>query len=169
MRKAALPFVLSMGLIGVWAAPADAASTRAEYIAQVDPICQSFVGPENDAGNAFFKNMERVGRIAKSGSAKALARQARRTARPLSRLAQIDLSLNAQLAAVPPPPPDAGLIGTWLDGRRQADGLLTSAASALTQLKFRVFLKRFGRALAVNDAANSAVSGFGFQICGVIV
>ena len=36
--------VLSVGVIAVGAAPARAASTRAEYIAQVDPICESFVG-----------------------------------------------------------------------------------------------------------------------------
>lgn len=55
MRKAVMPFVLSVGLIAVWAAPADAASTRAEYVAQVDPICQSFVGPNDDAIGAYFR------------------------------------------------------------------------------------------------------------------
>ena len=39
MRKAVMPFVLSVGLIAV--APADAASTRAEYAVQADPICRS--------------------------------------------------------------------------------------------------------------------------------
>ena len=66
MRKAVMPFVLSVGLIAVWAAPADAASTRAEYIAQVDPICQSFVGPESSALSAFITNSKRLGRVAKS-------------------------------------------------------------------------------------------------------
>ena len=173
MRKAVMPFVLSVGLIAVWAVPAEAASTRDEYIAQVDPICQSFVGPEGAAGTAFLNNLKRLGRVSKSsvksGNFKPFIRQTRRTARSLNGVAQIDLSLNDQIAAVSPPPADAGLIHSWLDGRRQVDGLLTSAASALAQFKFRLFLTRFRQVPAVNDAANRPVSGFGFQVCGVVI
>jgi hypothetical protein len=39
MRRATLAIVLALGLIAVVASPASAAATRAEYIAQVDPIC----------------------------------------------------------------------------------------------------------------------------------
>jgi hypothetical protein len=169
MRKAVMPFVLSMGLIAVWAVPADAASTRAEYIAQVDPICATYVGPENDASKGFIKNAKRLGRVGNSGNTKAFVRQVKRTAGSLNRLAQIDLALNDQIAAVPPPAADAATIGAWLDGRKQADGLLASAASALGHFKSRLFLKRFKRTFAVNDAANELVSGFGFQVCGVSV
>lgn len=56
MRKPVMPFVLSLGLIAVWAAPANAASTRAEYVAQVDPICQSFVGPQAKTIKTYNKN-----------------------------------------------------------------------------------------------------------------
>ena len=41
MRKAVMPFVLSAGLIAVWAAPADAASTRAEYALQGTQLQES--------------------------------------------------------------------------------------------------------------------------------
>ena len=34
-----MPFVLSVGLIVVWAAPANAAPTRAEYVAQAEAVC----------------------------------------------------------------------------------------------------------------------------------
>jgi hypothetical protein len=75
MRKAFMPFVLSVGLIAVWAAPANAASTRAEYIAQVDPICQSFVAPENAAFRSYRKNDKRWFHLASSGSLKAWLKQ----------------------------------------------------------------------------------------------
>jgi hypothetical protein len=153
----------------VGATSVSAASTRGEYIAQVDPICVTFVGPENDAAKAFIKNAKRLGRVGNSGHAKAFVRQLRRTAGSLSRLGRVDLALNNQIAAVPPPAADAPTIGAWLDGRREADGLLESAASALGQFKPRLYLKRFKRAFAVNDAANELVSGFGFQVCGVTV
>ena len=64
MRKGVIPFVLSVGLIAIWAAPADAASTRAEYIAQVDPICQSFVGPLGDSWAGYHKNYKAMTRAA---------------------------------------------------------------------------------------------------------
>ena len=53
MRRALISSVLSIGLIAFGASPADATLTRAEYIAQLDPICQAFVGPETNAVGAF--------------------------------------------------------------------------------------------------------------------
>jgi len=44
-----------------------------------------------------------------------------------------------------------------------------SSASALNHFKFRVWLKRLKAADAAVNAASGAVSGFGFQVCGVSV
>ena len=169
MRKAVIPFVLSMGLIAVWAVPAGAASTRAEYIAQVDPMCAASVGPENDAAQRVIKNLRRLGSVANSGKAKGFVKQTRRTAGSITQLATIDSNLTDQISAVPPPSADAGTIASWLSGRRQSDASLNSAATALRQYKFRVFLKRLKQAGAADSAAKAAVSGFGFQVCGVVV
>jgi hypothetical protein len=169
MHRAVTAFVLSVGLIAAGAAPAVADSTRAEYIAQVDPICQAFVGPERDAGKTFIKNVKRWARLAESEKVKPFVRQTRRTASSLDRLVQIDVRLTDQIAAVPPPAADAGTIGTWLNYRREADGLLSSAASAFRHFKFRLFLKRAGAADAASTASIRTISGFGFQVCGVSV
>jgi hypothetical protein len=171
MRKAVLPFVLSLGLITVWAAPAEAASTRAEYIAEVDPICQSFVGPEKAALHAYRKTAQRWDRLASKWTLKAWLKQTRRVSRSLLRLTELDTTLNGQIAAVPPPAADAGTIGAWLSARGQANALAAAAARALNRPVPQIgkYFKRVKQANASLDAAGRAIAGFGFQVCGVSV
>jgi hypothetical protein len=171
MRKAVMPFVLSVGLIAVWAAPADAASTRAEYISQVDPICQSFVGPEHAAFRAYIRNDKREVHLARSGTLKAWLKATRRTSHSLVRFAQIDASLIEQVAAVSPPAADAGTVGTWLNYRRQANVHTASAAAALNRPVPEIgkYFKRAKQANAAVEAAGRAIEGFGFQVCEVSV
>jgi len=166
MRKAVIPFVLSVGLITVWAVPADAASTRAEYIAQVDPICQSFVVPRTDAFKAYTKN---VTRLLFSSGPKPARGDFKRTARSLNRLVQLRASLTTQIATVPPPAEDAVTVGTWLNDRRQAEALWASAASALNHFKLGVFQRRLAAGGAAFDAGEEAIAGFSFQVCLVSV
>jgi hypothetical protein len=78
--------VISMLAIAlVFSAPstAGAASTRAEYIAQVDPICQSFVAPLTGAFSSYHKAFKSLNKHAKSGSLKSFIRSIKRTARTL--------------------------------------------------------------------------------------
>lgn len=161
--------LLTIALSG--APSAHAASTRAEYIALVDPICQSFVGPENDAYRAYRINAKRWDHFAASGTLKAWLNATRRTSKSLTRFVQLDLSLIEQIAAVPPPAADAGTVGTWLDHRRQADALAAAAAAALNKPvpQINKYFKRSGQANASVDAAGRAIGGFGFQVCEVSV
>src|SRR5215204_3274570 len=133
MRKAIMPFVLSVGIIAVGAGPAHAAETRAEYIGQVDPICQSFVGPESVAYKAYRKNAKREGHLAGKGTLKAWLNATRRTSKSLTRLVQLDVSMIDQIAAVSPPAADAGTVGTWLNLRRQINAITAAAAAALNR------------------------------------
>jgi len=167
MRKA---FALSMGLIAAWAAPADAASTRAEYVAQVDPICQSFVGPNDDAFRAWLKNEKLLGRVAKNGTLKQFGAQTKRTASSLKRIAGIQANLTNQIAMVQPPTEDFGTVGTWLNHRRQEEALVRSAASILVQFRpLKQYFRKLDMADAADEAATRTVSGLGFQVCEVIV
>jgi hypothetical protein len=171
MRKAVMSFVLSVGLIAVWAAPADAASTRAEYVAQVDPICQSFVGPENTALNTFRSNLNRLGRVARSSvktnNFKPFIRQTRRTASSLTTYAQVHSNLTDQAVAVAPAPGDAASVNTWISQRRRAESVSVSAATALSQFRARSFFGLLKQADAAEVASANAISGMGFQVCGV--
>lgn len=170
MWRALIPFVLSVGLIAGWAAPANAASTRAEYVAQVDPICQSFVGPNDDAFHAWFKNEKRLGPVAKNGTLKQFVAQTKRIARSLRRIAGIQANLTNQIATVSPPTEDFATVGTWLNHRRHEEALLRSAASILVQFRpYKQYFRKLDMADAADRAATSTVSGLGFEVCEVIV
>jgi hypothetical protein len=166
-----MTFVLSVGLIAVGVSPANAASTRAEYIAQIDPICQAFVGPENAALRSYRKADKRWFHLASSGTLKAWLKQTRRVSRSLQRLNQLDITLNDQIAAVPPPAADAGTVGSWLNTRRQVNAFTASAAAALNRPVPAVtkYFKLVDRANAAISTSTSAIAGFGLQVCGVSV
>ena len=171
IRRAAIAFVLSTALLVIWAVPADAASTRAEYIAQVDPICESFVGTHDAAVKAYNKDAKRWEHLAGKGTLKAWLKATRRASRSLTRLTQIEESLYEAFAAVPPPAADAVTIGTWLDDRRRSTALSASAAAALNRPvpELGKVFKKIKHANAALAAADRAIEGFGFQVCGVII
>jgi hypothetical protein len=166
MRKAVIPFVLSMGLIAVWAAPAGAASTRAEYIAQVDPICESYKGPELNDAKAFHRNYKLWGRTATRGTLKAFARQTHRLAQSLLAWDRLHSSMTEQIAAIPAVPADAPVIDTWLSDRRQSDAAADAAASALNNFRIGSFFRLTRRADRLERAGIQAIADFGFQVCG---
>ncbi|HEY6638226.1 MAG TPA: hypothetical protein VIZ61_11140 [Solirubrobacterales bacterium] len=154
-------------LVGV--APAHAASTRAEYIGQVDPICQASVAPMATAASAYKRNYKRWVRLLFHGTANAWVKQTGRTARSLSQLNLVHAAVTNQIAAVPPLASDAGMIGTWLNDRRQAEAFSSSAAAAFGRFKFDRFDKKLRRADAADRAGVMTIAGFGFQVCGASV
>jgi hypothetical protein len=168
MRKALIPFVLSVGLIAVWAAPADAASTRAEYVAQVDPICNAHVGPIGQALSAYNKNYKRWVHVATHGSLKAWLKQTKQLARSLNGFDSAHSSLTQEIAAVPPAAEVASTVAGWLDLRRQAEAYDQAAITALKRLAVGKFYKAIDAANAADVAAGRSVAGLGFQVCGVI-
>jgi hypothetical protein len=160
MRKAVMPFVLSMGLIAVWAAPADAASTRAEYVAQVDPLCRANLGPWQQTYAAEVKGLQKWVRLTKKGTLKAWVRQTHKYARALERHAAVHASLTEQISAVQPPAEDAQLVADWLMYRNEYERLTELAVKALDAFKFKQWEKNSRRAngeIAVKeqDAASS--------------
>ena len=171
MRRILATLGLAVALIGAGAAPAGADATRAEYIAQVDPICESFVGTHDAAVKAYTKDAKRMNHLAGKGTLKAWLKATRRTSHSLTRLTQIEESLFEAFAAVPPPAADAVTIGTWLDDRRRSTALAASAAAALNRPVPEIgkYFKQIKQANAAVAAAARAIEGFGFQVCGVIV
>ena len=163
----ALALVASLAVV---VPSANGASTRAEYVAQVDSICQSFVASHDSAVRAFLKNEKLLGPVAKHGTLKQFGAQTKRIARSLKRVAGIEANLTNQIATVPPPAEDFATVGTWLDYRRQEEALLRSAASILVQFKpYKQYIRKLNMADAADQAATRTVSGLGFQVCEVII
>jgi RimJ/RimL family protein N-acetyltransferase len=162
--------IVSSALIAasfIGAGPASAASTRAEYIAQADPICQQFVGPEQAAATSYHRNYKRWARDFTKGSFKGWVNQTKRLAASLRLWNQVHATMTEQVAAVQPVPADAGLISTWLDGRRRSDGYANAAASALNRFQFERYDRLARQADNAEAAGLQAITGFGFTVCGV--
>jgi hypothetical protein len=166
MRKAVMALVVSMGLIAVWAAPAEAASTRAEYIAQVDPMCRENLGPWQETYAAEVKTFKKWMGLSKNGALKAWIRQTHRYARALERHVQVHASLTQQISTVPPPVDDAQLVASWLLYRNEYERLTQSAADAFDAFKFRQWGKLIGRANEIGDTEWGAAASLGLlQAC----
>jgi hypothetical protein len=164
LRGAIVAALLAIAVVGV--TPAHAAPTRAEYIAQVDPICHSFVGPMGGAWGSFRRAFKRMDRLAKSGTVKAWLKQTRRTAASLTQLSQIRTSMTDQIAVLVPPAADSGTVGLWLGYLRNEGAFESSAASALLALSIDKFFKRLGQADKAWLQGKETATGFGFHTCG---
>jgi hypothetical protein len=148
-RTVAAAAVLCLGL----AAVARADVTRADYVAQVEPICKA----NTDANERILKGAKSR---AKRGKTKAAAGQ-------FSRAAGAFADTVSQLRAVPQPPDDAAVLQSWLGyldketlylGRIAADlrrDQLNRAQADALQLKRNA------------DIANDTVISFGFNYCRI--
>ena len=151
MRKTVMPFVLSMGLIAVWAAPADAASTRADYIAQADPICLATNQAEGHA-------LSGAGTDINKGRFKVVARKLRRAGVFFS--AGVD-----QLAALERPPADASLLGSWIDSLRAQVPIVNRFARALSHKQAKRISRTSSQLLIAEEKTGALVDDYGFALC----
>jgi hypothetical protein len=167
LRRGSAVLVLSLVLCAVAATPAAAAPTRPEYIAQVDPICQSSAGPLGTAWGAYHRAYKRTTHAAKVGNFKAFLSGTKKESVTLNQLSRTRTGMLDQIAAVPPPDADAGTIGVWLTDLRNESAFEAAAASAALSLKINKFFKKLGQADKAWNAGKVAIAGFGFQACGV--
>jgi hypothetical protein len=169
MRKVVMPLALSMALIAVSAGPAQAASTRAEYIAQVDPICRSYAGSLHHAEGTYNRSWDRLTKVAGSGTLSEFNQQIKRVIRALSHFSSLHTSLTDRIEEAEAPPEDTGTVEVWIAERRQMANYLWSAGNALGRHKINRFFRQIHRANAAASRGHRTVAGFGFQVCGVTV
>jgi hypothetical protein len=160
---------LATALVAMAIGPATAhgAATRAEYVAQVDPICASATAPAQKAFGKFGKLVRK-----KPGGAEALthikvvSEQIRGPASRLyRRLAAIYSGVNAQLAAVPPAPEDVERINAWLALRATVATDLQASSRALKNKRLHLFDFYLAKGREDATAANNSVRDFGFTFC----
>jgi hypothetical protein len=130
---------------------ADAASTRAEYIAQVDPICHATIEAQRQAAGprGFVSPLNH-------GHYKTAGRSMRRV------FAAFGPGVE-QVAAIAPPAADAQLVGTWVQDLRAQVPLGNRVAGLL--IHNRLPRKLLGRLGKLNRSTRAIVAGFGFQSC----
>lgn len=151
--RAAVTVTIVAVVLGSVSASAEAA-TRAEYIAQVDPICETTNMAMKRAQRGSVRDL-RNGRHRKAGH-------------KVARAARIFQDGISETAAVSQPDADAALLSEWIAGlQRQAKLMLDVAkavkASPLRQPRLRRSQRRWQRQV---DANAELIAGFGFQSCG---
>jgi hypothetical protein len=164
------PIALAITLVAlaITAGTASAATTRADYVAQVDPICQSAQAQEVVAAQPFVTALRRE---KKHRSRKTSRKADRALVLYFPQYSAIERAADAQIAMVPPAPDDISLIQVWLrargeliDDESQLFGTLQGpkggGLKALAQF-FTLLFEIGGRQLEVADL----VRDFGFQYC----
>jgi hypothetical protein len=151
--------------LAITAVPAQAATTRAEYVAQVDPICQAAKPAKVKARKAAAKNLRRLVRQLRAGNEKKAIKLSGKAARNLNRFNRIQANLTTQIAPVPPAPRDLTTVSQWLQDRREAEKLGFGAARALKRHKGKKFLRKFRASVIAGAEARDRVKNFGFRYC----
>jgi hypothetical protein len=155
--------------LAIIAAPASAAASRAEWVAQVEPICHAAQKPTFKAYHAFFRGLDKLGLV--GGSPEISKRQARSSDRLLGTFylhaTNIYSRTTAQLSTVAPGPGDESAIGAWIAGRNQASLLGTQAGRAAKHLKVKRAFHLADRAVTAGDDATTPVAGFGLHFCAL--
>jgi hypothetical protein len=112
--RALIAFGLAVSFLAIAATSASAATTRAEFVAQVDPICQNGQAQEAVAAQPLNKLVKRV----KGHDSRKLGRKLTRVLRSfLSQYATIEHAVDAQIATIPPATEDVSLVQVWLRAR----------------------------------------------------
>jgi hypothetical protein len=163
------------GLLAVvlFVVPAQA-QTRADYVAQADPICRSIIKPARKIDQPVNRAAKLFNAAQKQHkSKKVLGRLAKHffhvVGRAYTRLGKLSNRTSDRVRAIPPPPEDAALIGQWLALQYEIGQDLFDAADAARHFDFSSLDGALKAADQDNNAANRLVAGFGFKYCAAPV
>jgi len=152
------------------AAPAFGAATRAEYVAQVDPICQK--GQQDMIAEAKRQRpaVKRIRRKLKDLADSLTDEQenallGKLAAREFSPTLKVFGGVTGQIAAVAPVPTDQTAVTQWLTARRSYLALIQRAIRAARQGKSPRENDLIEKATGVIIEGEIPVEGFGFRFC----
>jgi hypothetical protein len=162
---AALALPLLLLAIAVFAAPANAATTRAEYVAQVDPICQAGESQEELASQPLFRAFKRARKHGGLKSEKGQKHVDRALVMYFHQVVVIEHSVNNQIAAISPVPDDVGLIQVWLRARNELVDTEARFQHLAARDKYKKAARLFYPLLGLSYETADIVRDFGFQHC----
>jgi hypothetical protein len=158
---------ISVIALAITAAPASAATTRADFVAQSDPICQNGQAQESVAAQPLLSATRRA---KKHRNRKTSRRADRALLAYFAQYSNIERAVNAQIATIPPAPDDVSLVQVWLRAR----GETLDFESQLFNTKINPkagfnglvkFFTLFGEIAIRQEESVDIVRDFGFQYC----
>jgi hypothetical protein len=148
------------------AAPAGAASTRAEYVAQADPICQAGQAQERVAFKSYAKSIKRYLKDhphpEPNRPSKAVTRL---VLRHYSLILSVNRSVNSQLSSINPAAGDETAVAEWLQLRTQSADLLDRTVHAFHNRKVELAIRFYVNSIRRELQAELPIRDFGFQYC----
>lgn len=145
---------------------ATAASTRAEYVAQADPICQAGQTQERAAFEAYRKAIRRyLNRLPHPDPFTPGKKVIRLVVHHYERILAIDRSVNSQLSSISSAPGDEAAVAEWLQLRARSADLLDRAVHAVRRHKPRLFIRLYLKSIRRTLQAELPIRDFGFQHC----
>jgi len=174
MRRLGAPLAITaVTVASVMPSTASAAATRAEYLGQIEPICQQ-------ANQLAKRQAKKINRALKKSLKKASTRERKGKPGPVFGdvfiLAVIKLvgpenrlfeRTTAQIAAVPPAPGDEAVVTAWLAGRAESSALTRAALRAGKQRKPNRMFARLDASTVALRKAQQPVQAFGLDHCFV--
>jgi hypothetical protein len=160
------PALIAIG-VAITATTAYAAATRAEYVAQTDPICRAALAKEQALARSLDR---RVRQLEKRGvDTGASSKQVVRIfVRYFDQLAEIQRNENLQISMVTPAPGDESIVAQWLQKRQEASDLFQRGVQVFAHGKERFSKKLVGMAAKRGFLAEELVQDFGFRSCDEI-
>src|SRR5262249_42222930 len=121
--RTSVPGLIGLAIVvialAIVAASASAATSRAEWVAQVDPICQVAYVAEKSADKTFHRQTKKAERQSKRGHHPSTA--ARKILfRFYHRTAQATQGMLNAISPIPAAPGDEATVASWLTGRQQS-------------------------------------------------
>jgi hypothetical protein len=164
-RMRSAPFALAVAVVALAiTATSASAATRAEWVAQVDPICQSGETQEQALLQPLIKRSKRLDRR-DTLNRKATRRLERAYRRYFLQYANVERAVNSQIATIPPAAEDVSLVQVWLRARGELVDLETGLFSGKGGKSFGKFFSEIFELFGREFEARDLVRDFGFQHC----
>jgi hypothetical protein len=148
--------------LAITATTASGASTRSEYVAQVDPICQNTHVQEKAAAHSF---KARAHQLIKRGVDPESKPGIRAAVHFYGRIARAERRAIGDIASVAPAPGDEEIISKWLGKRMKVVARLQHLIRVLPQGEEHKARRAISRAFKADFEADNLVQDFGFRYC----
>jgi hypothetical protein len=156
---------IAIGLLAlaISAGRADAATTRADYAAQANPVCQAAERPVAKAIAGYVKALHRKG-VGPEALKRVTADTVGPTVRFGGRIAGVYANVTAQLRLIPPAPGDEQTVSTWLEDRDAVSIRHHAILRAYKKRKFGLGRRLANGVKSIIARANAAGRPLGLQV-----
>jgi hypothetical protein len=163
-----IALAIAVMALGIIAGPARAASTRAEYVAQVDQACTSFAPKFASLDRPLKQLTAQLNKVVTETDAqekRRFNRIFRGLGRYIGKTASLFGEMAEQVALVGPAPGDEAAVAQWIEGLRQFAALQAQSVPAWRHRKLGRAAALSQRSLEALNNGGAAVAAFGISDC----